>query len=211
MPNVDWRFKGPSIQTCNCDWGCPCQFNARPTHGDCRAVTAVKVDEGHYGDVDLADAKWVGMFAWPKAIHEGNGEAFLIMDSGTSDAQREALFTILKGEETDPGATIFNVLAATFTEFHPPQFLPIEFDFDLERRQARVMVDGIVEASTEPIKNPVTGEEHYATVRLPHGFEYLEAEYASGNARATGPIPQDWSQAHAHMNIMELTPSGPKM
>jgi hypothetical protein len=28
----------------------------------------------------------------------------------------------------------------------------------------------------EPIKNPVTGEEHRARIALPNGFEYKEAE-----------------------------------
>ena len=31
MAHVDWSIKGPEIATCNCDWGCPCQFNALPT------------------------------------------------------------------------------------------------------------------------------------------------------------------------------------
>ena len=35
--------------TCNCAWGCPCQFNALPTHGRCEAMVAVRIREGHYG------------------------------------------------------------------------------------------------------------------------------------------------------------------
>jgi hypothetical protein len=26
------------LDACNCDWGCPCQFNAKPTHGNCEGV-----------------------------------------------------------------------------------------------------------------------------------------------------------------------------
>ena len=69
----------PAIANCNCDFSCPCQFNSLPTHGDCRAMTALRIDKGHFGDVDLSGVTWCGMFAWPKAIHEGNGEAFAVM------------------------------------------------------------------------------------------------------------------------------------
>ena len=34
----------------------------------------------------------------------------------------------------------------------------------------------IGETNIEPIKNPVTGEEHRARIVLPDGFEYKEAE-----------------------------------
>lgn len=47
---------------------------------------------------------------------------------------------------------------------------------DRERRRATVRIPGIGELSTEPIKNPVTGEEHRARISLPNGFEYKEAE-----------------------------------
>ena len=77
---IDWRVRGPEIANCNCDWGCPCQFNALPTRGNCRAMTAMRIDEGHFGDVSLSGLGWVGMFAWPKAIHEGGGEALVVID-----------------------------------------------------------------------------------------------------------------------------------
>jgi hypothetical protein len=35
---VKWRIKGREFVNCNCSYGCPCQFNAPPTHGNCRAV-----------------------------------------------------------------------------------------------------------------------------------------------------------------------------
>jgi hypothetical protein len=49
MAYVDWRIKGPQLSTCNCQVGCPCQFNALPTHGDCRAADPLALDwtSGH--------------------------------------------------------------------------------------------------------------------------------------------------------------------
>jgi hypothetical protein len=31
MACVDWLLTGPKIASCNCDYGCPCEFNGRPT------------------------------------------------------------------------------------------------------------------------------------------------------------------------------------
>lgn len=208
MPFVDWHMQGPEIANCNCDWGCPCQFNALPTRGDCRAMTAMRVDVGHFGDVDLAGTKWVGMFCWPGPIHEGKGGAFVVIDSSASEAQRNALLTILSGGETEPGATIFNVFASVIDTMHEPAFLPIEFEVDLNAGTGRVSVPGVIETDAEPISNPVTGEAHRAQVVLPGGFEYRLAEFVSGATRATGPVPLEWSGRHAHLANLNLSTHG---
>jgi len=208
MAHIDWSIKGPEIATCNCSWGCPCQFNALPTNGDCRAAVAMRIDKGHFGDVPLDGLKFVGMFAWPGAIHEGRGEGQAVIDESATPAQREALLKILSGQETEPFATIFSVVAAMTEKFHEPLFLPIEFESDMEARTGRFSVTGIVEASAEPIRNPVTGEPHRARVVLPRGFEYSEAEYASSTARATGAVALDWAGRHAHFADLHLGPNG---
>src|SRR5215204_3138669 len=30
-----WSLEADYFTACNCDWGCPCNFNARPTEGRC--------------------------------------------------------------------------------------------------------------------------------------------------------------------------------
>jgi hypothetical protein len=208
MANVQWTIKGPSINTCNCAWGCPCQFNALPTQGHCRATVAMRIEEGHFGEVRLDGVKWVSLLAWPGPIHHGKGEVQTIVDEGADDRQRAALMTILKGDETEPGATIFNVLAAMLDTVHKPLFLPIEFEVDIAARIARFAVPDMVEARIEPIRNPVTGAPHRAKVILPDGFEYHEAEYASSTTKASGPVPQDWADRHAHLFMTHMTRQG---
>ncbi len=208
MAYVDWRMRGPELANCNCDWGCPCQFNALPTRGDCRAMTAMRVDQGHFGDVDLSGTSWAGMFAWPAAIHEGNGEAFVVIDKQASEAQRAALLTILSGGETDPGATIFNVFATVIDKIHPPAFLPIAMEIDIDARTGSLHIPGIIDTRAEPIRNPVTGAQHRAQVVLPHGFEYIRAEFASGDTTAHGPVALDWTKRHAHFAMLDLSTHG---
>lgn len=208
MAFVDWRMHGPELANCNCDWGCPCQFNALPTRGDCRAMTAMRVDRGHFGDTDLSGLAWVAMFAWPRAIHEGSGEAFVVIDERASVAQRAALLTILSGGETVPGATIFNVFATVIDTLHEPAFLPIHLEIDVASATGNVRVPGVIDTMAEPISNPVTGDAHRVRVSLPGGFEYREAEYASGNTIATGPVNLDWSGRHAHLAMLDLSTHG---
>jgi hypothetical protein len=208
MAYADWRIKGLSLSTCNCDYGCPCQFNALPTHGDCRAAVAMHIDEGHFEDVSLAGTTWVGMFDWPGPIHEGNGEAFVVIDPSASDDQRQALLTILSGQETEPGATIFNVFAGTLTKMHDPQFLPITWEGDLETRKGGFSIDGIVNAKATPIVNASTGAEQRARVNLPAGFEYDVAEYCSSTVDVTGPVKYSTENAHAHFCTIHMTAQG---
>jgi hypothetical protein len=169
----------------------------------------MRIDRGHFGDVRLDGLHWVSLLAWPGAIHEGDGEVLAIVDERADERQRDAILTILAGEETEPGATIFNVLATTLATVHTPRFLPIEFEVDFDSRTGRFAVPGIIEARAEPIRNPVTGEPHYARVVLPHGFEYHEAEFASSTTKASGLIAHDWAQAHGHFAMLHLTPNGP--
>ena len=70
-------------------------------------------------------------------------------------------------------------------------------------------VPGLVESEGEPIRNRVTGNPHRARVTLPHGFEYAEAEYASGTTKSTGEIELDISQGHGHFAMIHMTPNGP--
>jgi hypothetical protein len=37
-----------------------------------------------------------------------------------------------------------------------PVFVPIAFDFDVDGRTARLVIPGILETETRPIRNPVT-------------------------------------------------------
>ena len=206
---VDWRITGPSITSCNCDWGCPCQFNALPTHGDCRAAVGMKIEKGHFGPTKLDGLMWLGLFAWPKAIHEGNGEVLAVVDERADGAQREAILKILTGQETVPGATIFNVFSTTYTKVHDPVFKMIEFEADFAARTGRMHVRDLVDVKVEPIRNQVTGAEHRASVIIPNGFEYHQAEYASSTVKSSKPIPHDWSSRHAHLTLMDMTPRGP--
>jgi hypothetical protein len=97
MAHVDWRLRGAGVDLCNCAYGCPCQFNAMPTHGTCEAAVGFHILEGHFGDVALDDLHVACTFAWPGPVHEGHGQCQAFIDERASEAQRQALLTILSG------------------------------------------------------------------------------------------------------------------
>jgi hypothetical protein len=208
MTESKWTIKGRTFTNCNCAYGCPCQFNALPTHGNCHAVVAVAIDEGHHGEVRLDGLKFATVVTWPGPIHEGKGEVVPIVDRKAAPEQREALLRIMGGEDTEPGATIFQVFSATFETVHEPVFADIQFDMDVDRRTARLTVPGMIDARGEPIRNPVTDQPHRARIDLPQGFEYARAEVGRGWAATSGAIELSINDAHAHFAGLHMTQSG---
>ncbi|QLC74213.1 DUF1326 domain-containing protein [Pseudomonas sp. LPB0260] len=208
MSMADWRMQGVEFATCNCNWGCPCQFSALPSHGNCEAVVSMRIDRGHYKDIQLDGLCWVGTFAWPKAIHEGDGRCQLFIDERASAEQREALLRILAGEDTEPGATVFSVFASTLGELYEPQFVPIEFSVDVDRREAHTRIPGVLEVTGEPIRNPVSGQAQEARLVLPNGFEFTEAQMASGSYQTHGAIKIQSQQGHGHFARLHFTGQG---
>lgn len=205
---IPWVIKATTFLNCNCAYGCPCQFNALPTPGDCRAVSGYQIHEGHFGETRLDGLKAALIVAWPGAIHEGNGTMQLVIDERADPEQRAALVAILSGEETEPMATIWSVVGAMCPTKLDPLYHPIEFTTDVAARRARLAIPDLVEAAGEPIRNPVTGAEHRARIDLPESFEFRLAEIASGTTRARGSIPLDLKDSHAHFAEIHLGNSG---
>ncbi|MGA7490826.1 MAG: DUF1326 domain-containing protein [Xanthobacteraceae bacterium] len=208
MTDVRWTIKGKEFVNCNCSYGCPCQFNALPTHGFCEAVGGFQIDEGFHGDTRLDGLKFVGMFRWPGPIHEGKGEAAVVIDERATPQQREALLRIITGQDTEPGATVFQVFSMTFEKLHEPLFRPIDFQVDVEGRRARLVVQGITEGRGEPILNPVTGKEHRPRIDIVDGFEYVQAEIGRGWSNATAPIPIELADTYGQFAHIHLSQSG---
>lgn len=65
---IKWKLKIEHLMACNCNWGCPCSFNAPPTHGTCEAALAYRVVEGRYGDAVLDGLAWVVAAAWLRPV-----------------------------------------------------------------------------------------------------------------------------------------------
>lgn len=174
-----WFFDADYLQTCNCDYGCPCEFSAPPTTGSCEGLCVWRIDKGEHDGVSL-DGLGLGLAVkWPGAIHQGNGAALPFVDEKASAEQRQALLSIASGQD---GGLPFEILATTVTTLHEPRFVP--FDFRLDGLNSSVNVGDNLRIALEPIKNPVTGEPEQVTVNHGTGFIFQTAEAASAREGA---------------------------
>jgi hypothetical protein len=95
------------------------------------------------------------------------------------------------------------------SKMHEPRFVPILFEINVAAGTAHFRVDELVDASSEPIRNPITGDPQRARLVLPQGFEFAEAEFASSTVNTTAsPITLQWSGRHAHLARLDITGKG---
>ena len=104
-----WRIEGQYMETCNCNYLCPCapsNLTARPTEGDCKAAIAMRIDKGEKDGVKLDGLSFIVIMHSPKAMAEGNITVGLIVDERASDKQVEAISAIATGAAGGPMAAL---------------------------------------------------------------------------------------------------------
>lgn len=207
MAHADWRLEGEWIKNCNCAFGCPCDFNARPTNGSCKGLVGMRITKGHFQNTKLDGLMFAATVDFPGALHEGNGAMQAIIDERATPEQRDALFNILSGKNSAEG-TLFHIFSLIVSKNHDPIFAPFEFSFDKAGRTARLVVKGVLETEVEPIKNPVAGTPHRIQVVMPEGFEHKEAEIASANIKSSGAIKFSTNASHSSLAHVVQTPAG---
>lgn len=206
---TEWTIQGEELANCNCNFGCPCQFSVLPTHGNCEAAVVFDIKSGHHGDTDLSGLRAAGVYYWPGAIHEGNGQMQLIIDESATAEQRNALQSILTGGDTDEMATFWYVYSAMAPTKHDTLFLPIELNWDREKRTGYAKVHGVFDLEVKPIPHIVSGLPHRASIQLPNGFEYRHAESASGTTKTSGgAISLTLDATHAHLAQLNISGHG---
>jgi hypothetical protein len=205
---IDWRIEGVAFGSCNCDYGCPCQFERRPSQGHCRGFEVGRIERGHFDDVKLDGLLFALTYAWPGAVFEGNGVMQAIIDERADEAQRKALATVLHGGETEEAVTHWWVFHAMSSTVHEPLIKPIQFEIDIEKRRAKVLIPGLLESTGRPIVSPATGSEHRVRIDIPNGIEFELAEIGSASTKATGAIPLELNDTYGQFNVFRHSGHG---
>src|SRR5260221_1866750 len=208
MTETQWTLQGRGFANCNCSYGCPCQFNGLHTRGNCWAVFGIEIDRGHHGPTRLDGLRMAAIFKSPGPIHQGNGEALRFVDKRADEAQRNALLRIMSGQDTRPGATMFQVFASMLSKVYDPVYADIDFAVDIDRRRAHLQVAGDIDQPGEPILNPVTGKEHRIRIEPVGGFEFKKAEISRGWTTNKGPIAYDFADSYRQFAELQLCPDG---
>lgn len=186
-----WQLNGNVLIACNCDWGCPCNFNARPTRGHCQGGWIWIIRQGHVKDVRL-DGLGLALFAaWPGAIHEGGGRAACYLDDRADEAQRSALTSVLRGELGGP----WGLFTKTY-ELAAPTLA--RFDVNLAEHHSRATIGDLVELELQKMRNPVTQAEIHPEIVMPEGLVVKRGSLAASKAfRVSGGVQYDHSGQYA--------------
>lgn len=164
-----WSYKADIVTPCNCDWGCPCTFNQPPTYGFCQGAWILNVREGRANGLDISGLKFAWVGSWPRALHFGGGTAKLILDSGASAAQKQAIESIAQGRF---GGRPWPVLSKTIDHWLPS--VSAAFEWKSDGAHSAVKAGDQLQVVLEPMRNPVTGLETEAKIILTSGILTVE-------------------------------------
>ena len=203
-----WMIKGREFVNCNCNYGCPCQFNSPSTKGHCEAIASIIIDEGHFNEIKLNGLSFVYLGQWPGEIKDGKGRMQLIIDERANKDQRQALEKILTGESTEPGATIFYIFKTTMAEQLPTLYAPIEMTIDIAARTGQTKVKGLIEAKGTPLIDPFSKQETRRGIHIPGGFEYIYAEIGTGQSKSTAGLKIELNDTHGQFAVVHMNQSG---
>lgn len=175
-----WKIKIEHLMACNCNWGCPCSFDAPPTYDTCDSAIAYRIVEGKFGDVSVSGLRWVLAATWPGPLHEAKGRAVVYLDSRAKGDRRTALEAIATGKAGGP----IGIFMSTITQGLSVKTAEIKFKY--AGKNSRFSAGEPVQVVFKPIENPVTKTEHPVTVLLPTGLLAKKEDHFSSKFSVGG-------------------------
>lgn len=172
MAGEAWRIGGEFMESCNCDYLCPCIFTnskGAVTHDHCTALQVYRIDRGRHGDVPLDGLHFALLIRSGKVMADGNWVFAAVVDSRADPAQRRALTAIVSGEAGGPPAMIRDALVS---DFRGVAFAPIGFRLDGLSRSADIpdilsfAIDGVPSKVERGSPLVIDNSEHPANRRV---------------------------------------------
>jgi len=105
-----WRIAGSYAASCSCNLICPCPVDGTPTGPDdeCKGFIVFSIQDGNLDEVDLSGVNFALYNHFPSNLTAGNWKVAIVVDSGASDEQAQAIERICKGEEGGPFGELSN-------------------------------------------------------------------------------------------------------
>ncbi len=153
MSNASWQISGQYMETCNCDFLCPCPtsgLSARPTQGHCDFAMVFHIENGDFRGTRLDDVNFALIGHTPTVMGEGNWSLGVIVDERADPEQHQAVTTIASGQAGGPPAVVAPLIG---------NFWGVEtgsFRVEFEGMRASVSIDGMLDQAVEgvPGANP---------------------------------------------------------
>jgi hypothetical protein len=160
MARKSWELSGEYMESCNCDYLCPCIFTnpqAPATHEHCTALMIYRIDRGRHREVSLDGLKFALVIRSGRVMADGGWVFGVVVDEKADEAQRQALSAIAGGTAGGPPQMIRDNLVS---DFRGIEYRPIEFMADGLRRSTRI--PGVLAFAIEGVASRNrSGEPYY--------------------------------------------------
>src|SRR5262249_35090692 len=100
------------------------------------------------------------------------------------------------------------IFATIMEKVHRPIIADIDFEIDVDKRHAKLIVPGFLQAVGEPIVNPLTGVEQQIRLEMPKGCDFRRAEIGRGWAVTEEPIPFDLTDTYGRFVRLHMNQDG---
>jgi hypothetical protein len=138
MSDSNWELSGEYMESCNCDYLCPCVFTnpqGPATHEHCTAALIFRIDKGQSGGVALDGLAFALVLRSGQVMADGNWVLGCVVDERANEAQRRALTAIVSGQV---GGTPGRIHSALVSDFRGVVFKPIDFHMDGLKRSVSI-------------------------------------------------------------------------
>lgn len=172
MAEPTWTLGGEFMESCNCDYLCPCIYTnskGEATHDQCTSIHVYKIERGRYGDTALDGLKFALIIRSGKVMADGNWIFAGIVDAEADEAQRKALTAIVSGEAGGPPAMIHDAFVG---DFRGVDYKPIAFAMEGLSRSTAIpdtlsfAIDGFPSSVVEGSPLCMDNTEHPANTRV---------------------------------------------
>ncbi len=194
-----WTLKGEFALSCSCMVFCPCVLslgNHPPTESRCQTWAGIRIDSGHFDDIDLAGIKAGIMMDLPGIMARGNWTAALFVDDKAPIQAVKGLTRIFTGRVG--GSThLLSILVGQFLGVHQ---VPITYETQGETRIVRI--EKYVDGAITPIPGKQKGEN--VTIRNSEywiGSDVIVARADKSRFRGFG---RNWNLAGRSAEIIKL-------
>jgi hypothetical protein len=148
---MSWSISGNYVAGCSCVKLCSCAFDGKPRNAEggteCLGTAVFHVADGNLGDLDLSGVDFAFYNQFPSNLTSGNWKVGLVVDSGASGAQADALKRILAGQEGGP----FEQLSQFYGEFLGMERAAVSLS---DPAKPGLKVEGRTELAYEPLTGP---------------------------------------------------------
>ena len=142
-----YHLEGRLLEVCNCRVLCPCWIGEDPDGGECFAANAYQFKQGLIGDVDVSGLSIVNVVHIPgNVLRPGSWRLVMLVDSGASDAQRDALVAAYSGKLGGPLADLAQLVGEVIAVRQVP------IGHSVSDGKGTLHVEGMLHAEMEPYR-----------------------------------------------------------